>query len=177
MAGRSRPPYSSGQVMPSQPRSPSLRENSGSTPASQVSTCVVKVPAASSAARNSRTSRRTCSAASDLGAGARVRVLLLLTSGLPTSAGFPPSVLQQPQGAPPGGRRTSHRVRLRNSDRSSCGSAAPGAPRPRSGAPSLLLGRGEREHRAGPQALQRGTVQAEGGTQPDGGVHPRQTLL
>src|SRR5919112_680248 len=58
--------------MPSQPRSPSLRENSGSTPDSQVSTWVVKLPAASSAARNSRTSSRTCSAAADRGAGAGV---------------------------------------------------------------------------------------------------------
>src|SRR6476646_8213761 len=64
--------------MPSQPRSPSLRENAGSTPESQVSTWVSNVPAASSAARNSRTSARTCSAASDGGAGASVNELLLM---------------------------------------------------------------------------------------------------
>src|SRR5215218_9029699 len=63
--------------MPSQPRSPSLRENAGSTPDSQVSTCVLKVPAASSAARNSRTSARTASAASEDGAGASVSGLLI----------------------------------------------------------------------------------------------------
>src|SRR4051794_29257271 len=68
--------------MPSQPRSPSFFENAGSTPDSQVSTCVRNVPAASSAARNSRTSPRTCSAASDRGAGASVNELLMR---IPTS--------------------------------------------------------------------------------------------
>src|SRR4051794_3632211 len=62
--------------MPSQPRSPSLRLNAGSTPESQVSTWVVKLPAASSSARNARTSSRTCSAAADRGAGASVNELL-----------------------------------------------------------------------------------------------------
>src|SRR3954447_7127628 len=62
--------------MPSQPRSPSLRLNAGSTPDSQVSTWVVKLPAASSASRNSRTSARTSSAAADRGAGASVNELL-----------------------------------------------------------------------------------------------------
>src|SRR4051794_718607 len=62
--------------MPRQPRSPSLRLNAGSTPDSQVSTWVVKLPAASSAARNSRTSARTSSAAADRGAGASVNELL-----------------------------------------------------------------------------------------------------
>src|SRR3954454_16651546 len=77
MAERSCPPYSLGQVIPSQPRSPSFFENDGSTPDSQVSTCVSNDPAASSAARNSRTSMRTCSAASDRGAGVNVNELLM----------------------------------------------------------------------------------------------------
>src|SRR3954469_13802796 len=64
--------------MPSQPRSPSLRENAGSTPDSQVSTWVVNEPAASSCPRNSRTSARTCSAASDRGAGASVNDEVLM---------------------------------------------------------------------------------------------------
>src|SRR6476620_10374471 len=69
--------------MPSQPRSPSFFENAGSTPDSQVSTCVRNEPAASSAARNSRTSARTCSAASDRGAGASVNELLLILRRVP----------------------------------------------------------------------------------------------
>src|SRR6476620_3624303 len=69
--------------MPSQPRSPSFFENAGSTPDSQVSTWVSNVPAASSAARNSRTSARTCSAASDRGAGASVNELLLILGRVP----------------------------------------------------------------------------------------------
>src|SRR6185312_17056490 len=86
MAERSCPPYFFGQVIPSQPRCPSLRENSGSTPESQVSTRVANVPAASSAARNSRTSARTRSAASDLGAGAGVNAVLLMLSSCTGSA-------------------------------------------------------------------------------------------
>src|SRR3954451_18591966 len=78
--------------MPSQPRSPSLRENAGSTPDSQVSTWVVKLPAASSAARNSRTSARTCSAASDRGAGASVKELLLILRRVPDER--PPGCLR-----------------------------------------------------------------------------------
>src|SRR3954447_20567058 len=77
MAERSCPPYSLGQVIPSQPRSPSFFEKDGSTPDSQVSTCVSNDPAASSAARNSRTSMRTCSAACDRGAGVNVSELLM----------------------------------------------------------------------------------------------------
>src|SRR3954465_11368920 len=69
--------------MPSQPRSPSFLENAGSTPDSQGSACVVNEPAASSAARNSRTSARTCSAASDRGAGASVNELLLILRRVP----------------------------------------------------------------------------------------------
>ena len=86
--------------MPSQPRSPSFLENAGSTPDSQVSTCVLKEPAASSAARNSRTSTRTASAASDRGAGASVNGLLL-TASRSTGCRIPPhgrSVLRRPPG-------------------------------------------------------------------------------
>src|ERR671921_2354861 len=93
MAERSCPPYCLGQVIPSQPRSPSLRENAGSTPESHVSTCVVKPPAASSPARNSRTCARTSSAASDGGAGARVSGLLMRCDS-PRRCGCAPSVLQ-----------------------------------------------------------------------------------
>src|SRR5215207_9361099 len=67
--------------MPSQPRSPSFFENAGSTPDSHVSTWLSNVPAARSAARNSRTSSRTRSAASDRGAGANVNELLLMQRG------------------------------------------------------------------------------------------------
>ena len=97
IAERSCPPYCLGQVIPSQPRSPSLREKAGSTPESHVSTCVSKVPAASSAARNSRTSARTCSAASDRGAGARVNELLMR---LPTSVWWLPAWLYRSAAAP-----------------------------------------------------------------------------
>src|SRR3954463_4314652 len=74
--------------MPSQPRSPSLREKAGATPDSQVSTCVLNEPAASSSARNARTSDRTCSAASDRGAGASVNVNdeVLMSRTLPEPA-------------------------------------------------------------------------------------------
>src|SRR3954449_7731825 len=72
--------------MPSQPRCPSLRENAGSTPDSQVSTWVLNEPAASSAARNSRTSARTCSAASDRGAGASVNDEVVMDRTLPEGA-------------------------------------------------------------------------------------------
>src|SRR3954452_21610996 len=81
IAERSCPPYSLGQVIPSQPRSPSFFENDGSTPDSHVSTWLSKVPPLSSAARNSRTSSRTRSAADDRGAGANVNELLLMQRG------------------------------------------------------------------------------------------------
>src|SRR3954454_9844271 len=90
IAVRSWPPYFSGQVMPSQPRSPSFLENAGSTPDSQVSTCVVNEPAASSVARNSRTSSRTCSAAADRGAGASVNEVLLIPRTVPEGPGVGP---------------------------------------------------------------------------------------
>src|SRR3954453_235294 len=72
--------------MPSQPRSPSLREKAGSTPDSQVSTWVVNEPAANSSARNARTSERTCSAASDHGADASVNDEVLMSGTLPEAA-------------------------------------------------------------------------------------------
>src|ERR1700743_879208 len=64
--------------MPSQPRSPSLRENAGSTLDCHESTCGVKFPAARSTARNSRTSARTCSAAAEDGAGANAKEFPLM---------------------------------------------------------------------------------------------------
>src|SRR5215211_816056 len=91
--------------MPSQPRSPSFREKSGSTPDSQVSTCVVKDPAASSSARNARTSSRTCSAAADRGAGASVNAELLMRRTLPEGAdgGWSGSALALVLGGGPAG--------------------------------------------------------------------------
>src|SRR3954452_9960570 len=94
--------------MPSQPRSPSLRLNAGSTPDSQVSTWVVKVPAASSAARNSRTSARTSSAAADRGAGASVNELLPMQCS-PRRCGRTAPVLQ---GAAVPGSRGAIRARM-----------------------------------------------------------------
>src|SRR5580693_6070425 len=56
---RSWPPYSFGQVMPSQPRSPTRRENSRASASSRFGLCGSNVPAAISSARNLRTSLRS----------------------------------------------------------------------------------------------------------------------
>src|SRR4051794_41684489 len=96
--------------MPSQPRSPSFFENAGSTPDSQVSTCVRNEPAASSCPRNSRTSARTCSAASDRGAGASVNDEVLMGAPCQSEWRVAPAG-QDPEASsgddPPGSGRSS----------------------------------------------------------------------
>src|SRR5581483_2989426 len=61
MNERSWPPYFFGQVIPIQPRSPTLRENAGTSVSSRLGLNGVKVPAAISSARKARTSRRSSS--------------------------------------------------------------------------------------------------------------------
>src|SRR4051794_13193848 len=124
--------------MPSQPRSPSLRENAGSTPDSQVSTWMLNEPAASSSARNSRTSARTCSAASDRGAGASVNDEELMRATLPEPAAGGPV-------------RSGARLVLR---RRPAGERAQLAD-------DVAGGRGQREQRPGDQPAHPGRIQPE----------------
>src|SRR4051794_3212195 len=132
--------------MPSQPRSPNLRENAGSTPDSQVSTWVVNEPAASSSARNSRTSARTCSAASDRGAGASVNDEELMRATLPER--------------PAGGPVRSGRLVL---GRRAAGERAELAD-------DVAGGRGQREQRPGDQPAHPGRIPPEHRAETDGDV-------
>src|SRR5258708_1831553 len=76
------PPYFFGQVMPSQPRSPTRRENSGASVSSRLGLCGSKVPAAISSARKARTSLRSFSHSGGrrIGSKRRAAVMFYLES-------------------------------------------------------------------------------------------------
>src|SRR3979411_1151541 len=75
---RSWPPYFFGQVMPSQPRSPTRRENSGASLSSRWGLCGSKVPAAISSARKARTCLRSTSHSGGRRVGSKRRAAVIL---------------------------------------------------------------------------------------------------
>src|SRR3979411_1962225 len=75
---RSCPPYFFGQVMPSQPRSPTRRENSGASLSSRWGLCGSKVPAAISSARKARTCLRSTSHSGGRRVGSKRRAAVIL---------------------------------------------------------------------------------------------------
>src|SRR4030095_2621278 len=76
---RSWPAYFFGQVRPSQPRAPTLRENSGTSVSSRFGLCGSKVPAAISSARKARTSLRNCSHSGGRRIGSKRRAAVIVT--------------------------------------------------------------------------------------------------
>src|SRR6185312_13036422 len=65
--------------MPSQPRAPTFRENSGTSVSSRLGLCGSKVPAAISSARKARTSLRNCSHFSGRRIGSKRRAAVIVT--------------------------------------------------------------------------------------------------
>src|ERR1700755_557300 len=64
--------------MPSQPRAPTLRENSGASVSSRLGLCGSKVPAAISSARKARTSLRNCSHSGGRRIGSKRRAAVIV---------------------------------------------------------------------------------------------------